>query len=51
MPAVFTETQIELAKVAADITADGLVHQRSAVNGIEFGNDTTTALLEGFGSL
>ena len=51
MPAVFTETQIELAKVAADITTDGLIHQRSAVNGVEFGNDTTKALFEGFSSL
>jgi hypothetical protein len=51
MPAVFSETQNELVKVATDISKDGLIRQRAAMNGVDFGDETSKSVFDGFRSL
>lgn len=51
MPALFTDTQLELANIARTMGAEGIISQRAALNGGEIPAEPTNSLLEGYAGL
>ncbi len=51
MSAVYTEIQIELARIASKISADGLKRQRAVLEGAEIPDEPTSSLFRSYGSL
>ena len=51
MSAAYTEIQIELARIASKISADGLKRQRAVLEGAEIPDEPTSSLFRSYGAL